>query len=51
MSAALFLVGWLLSRLALINDQPLGKPALSIIAASQSAVSLVAFGVSPSASS
>lgn len=49
MSAALFLVGWLLSRLALINDQPLGKPALSIVAASQAAVSFIAFGVTAGA--
>lgn len=45
MTILLFLVGWLLTRLALISDRPLGTPALLAVAALQVAVSVVAFGL------
>lgn len=47
MSTSLFLVGWMLTRLVLINDRPLGTPTLLAVAALQVAVSLVAFGLTP----
>ena len=47
MNTALFLVGWLLTRVVLVNDKPLEAPTLLIVAALQVAASLVAFGLTP----